>query len=174
MRITIDGIPSDKIQLTTTRLKLYSDGSSRGNPGRGGWGCVILPSGSDRIECYQGYRMTTNNRMELLGVITPLELIKDQGIQCQVMICSDSRYVCDAVNKGWIKGWLRRGWVTASKTPVKNKDLWLRMLGVIQYHSTRFVWVKGHNEHPMNEYADILANQGVLSPDLINDNGFQG
>jgi len=136
-------------------IELYTDGASSGNPGPGGYG-VILRSGPHYKEISQGFRKTTNNRMELLAVITGLEALRKPGQE--VVIYSDSKYVIDAVEKGWVYGWVRKGF--AGK---KNKDLWMRFLQVYKLHRVRFVWVKGHAGHPENERCDQLAVQASLN-----------
>lgn len=136
-------------------IELYTDGASSGNPGPGGYG-VILRSGPHYKELSEGFRKTTNNRMELLAVIKGLEALKKPGQE--VAIYSDSKYVIDAIEKGWVHGWLRKGF--AGK---KNKDLWLRFLAVHKQHKVRFIWVKGHAGHPENERCDQLAVQASLN-----------
>src|SRR5690606_18909509 len=138
-----------------TMIELYTDGASSGNPGPGGYG-VILRSGPHYKEISQGFRKTTNNRMELLAVITGLEALRKPGEE--VTVFSDSKYVIDAVEKGWVHGWMRKGF--AGK---KNKDLWMRFLQVYKLHRVRFVWVKGHAGHPENERCDQLAVQASLN-----------
>lgn len=136
----------------------YTDGSSRGNPGPGGYGAVLIyrdPSGERHVrELSAGYRRTTNNRMELMGVIAALEALVRP---CKVELHSDSQYVVNAFNKGWVSGWIRRGWKTAGKQPVKNPDLWKRLLAAKEPHDVTFVWVKGHAGHTYNERCDELA-----------------
>lgn len=151
----------------------YSDGSSRGNPGPGGYGSVLLytdPAGvTHTLELSQGYRRTTNNRMELMGVIAALESLKRP---CTVEVHTDSQYVVNAFNKHWIQGWVKRGWKTASKEPVKNEDLWKRLLAAKKPHEVSFVWVKGHAGHRYNERCDALATAAADGPDRIEDTGF--
>ncbi len=132
-------------------IELYTDGASSGNPGPGGYG-AILRSGPHYKELAEGFRKTTNNRMELLAVIKGLEALKQPGQE--VVVYSDSKYVIDAVEKGWLNGWVRKGFVGK-----KNKDLWLRYLQIAKAHRIRFVWVKGHAGHPENERCDRLAVQ---------------
>jgi ribonuclease HI len=127
-------------------IEIYTDGASSGNPGPGGYG-VILRSGKHYKELSAGYRKTTNNRMELLAVITGLESIKVVGQQ--IMVYSDSKYIIDSVEKKWVFGWVRIGFKGK-----KNKDLWLRFLDVYKLHQVKFTWVKGHNGHPENERCD--------------------
>lgn len=151
----------------------YSDGSSRGNPGPGGYGSVLLytdPAGvTHTLELSQGYRRTTNNRMELMGVIAALESLKRP---CTVEVHTDSQYVVNAFNKHWIQGWVKRGWKTASKEPVKNEDLWKRLLAAKKPHEVSFVWVKGHAGHRYNERCDALATAAADGPNRIEDAGF--
>ena len=132
-------------------IGLYTDGASSGNPGPGGYG-VILRSGPHYKELSEGFRKTTNNRMELLAVIKGLEALKK--LKQDVVVYSDSKYVIDSVTKRWVYGWLQKGF--AGK---KNKDLWIRFLNVHKLHNVRFVWVKGHAGHPENERCDQLAVQ---------------
>ncbi len=145
---------------------MYTDGASRGNPGPGGFGTVLI-CGSYRREISQGFRRTTNNRMELLAVIVGLEALKKPGMN--VTIYSDSKYVVDSVEKKWIIGWLKKGFKDK-----KNKDLWLRFLKIYQQHTVRFVWIKGHNETPENERCDRLAVAAALdTPSLLDDTGYE-
>ena len=130
-------------------IEIYTDGSSSGNPGPGGYG-TILRSGQHYKELSGGFRTTTNNRMELLAVIAGLEAIKQLGEEVQIF--SDSKYVVDSVEKKWVFGWVKKNF--AGK---KNKDLWLRFLSVYKLHKVKFTWIKGHNDHPENERCDRLA-----------------
>ena len=144
---------------------IYSDGSSRGNPGPGGYG-VILQYGPHIKEISAGYALTTNNRMELLGVITGLEALKKPG--CNVRIFSDSKYVVDAVNKGWLFAWEKKNFVKQ-----KNPDLWKRFLEVYRKHNVTFTWIKGHNNHPQNERCDSMAVAAALdSTSLLEDSWY--
>ena len=155
------------------RVEAWSDGSSRGNPGPGGYGTVlrfVMPDGTVRErELSRGYRRTTNNRMELMGAIVALEALRRP---CSVTLTTDSRYVCDAFNESWIGGWLRRGWKTASKQPVKNVDLWQRLLAACEPHEVTWVWVKGHAGHPENVRCDELATAAADGQDLVEDVGY--
>jgi len=130
-------------------IEIYTDGAASGNPGPGGYG-VILRSGIHYKELSGGFRMTTNNRMELLAVIVGLNSIKTPG--AQVMVFSDSKYVVDSVEKKWVFGWVKKGFKDK-----KNKDLWIRFLEVYKKHQVNFTWIKGHNAHPENERCDVLA-----------------
>ncbi len=144
-----------------TSITIYTDGAAKGNPGPGGYG-AILQSGPHYKEISQGFRLTTNNRMELLSVIVCLEMLKQDG--CEVVVYSDSKYVVDSVEKNWIGGWVKRGWKN-----VKNPDLWKRYLVVAQRHKVRFKWIKGHNGHQMNERCDFLAVEASNGRDLLVD-----
>ena len=156
-------------------VQAWSDGSSRGNPGPGGYGTVLRYTGPDGVaherELSAGYRRTTNNRMELLGAIAALEALRRP---CAVTMTTDSQYVCNAFNQSWIGGWVRRGWKTASKQPVKNVDLWQRLIAACEPHEVTWVWVKGHAGHPENERCDELATAAADGTDLAEDPGFDG
>ena len=140
---------------------IYTDGSASGNPGPGGFG-VVLKAGVYRKELMAGFRKTTNNRMELLAVIVGLEALKQPG--WQVVVYSDSRYVVDAVEKGWVFGWEKKGFKDK-----KNPDLWKRFLAIYRQHQVKFVWVKGHADIPENERCDQLAVQASKMPNLQID-----
>lgn len=158
------------------RVVVYTDGSSRGNPGPGGYGAVLSYVGPDGVEHRKefsaGYRRTTNNRMELLGAIVALEALR---YPCEVELHSDSQYVVNAFNQHWVSGWQRNGWKTAGKKPVKNPDLWRRLLAAMQPHTVRWMWVKGHAGHPLNERADTLATVAADggAGGLLDDAGFE-
>lgn len=152
------------------QITMYTDGSCLGNPGPGGWAAILRLDGTDtRKELCGGARLTTNNRMEMLSVIMALEALKEP---CQVQLHTDSRYVCDAVNRGWLQGWRRRGWIKADRKPVKNVDLWERMLPLLERHQVEFHWLRGHAGHPENERCDELARTCAARPDLPEDGGF--
>lgn len=157
------------------KVTIYTDGSARSNPGRGGYGAVLsytTPAGKlYRAELSQGYEKTTNNRMELMGVIVGLESLKRP---CSVEVHTDSQYVVNAFNQGWIAGWLKHGWKNSKKEPVKNADLWKRLLSAKEPHEVTFHWVKGHAGHEYNERCDALATQAADSGLLIDDEGFAG
>ena len=140
-------------------VKLYSDGSARGNPdGPGGYGTILQytdPAGVlHERELSEGFDVTTNNRMELLGVISGLEALR---FPCEVDVYSDSQYVVKAFNEHWVDKWIRSGWKTASRQPVKNQELWERLLRAMDPHTVHYHWVKGHAGHPENERCDKLA-----------------
>ena len=152
--------------MITEPILLYTDGSSRGNPGPGGYG-VVLKYGLYRKELSQGFRLTTNNRMELLGVIEGLKAIKKREIP--VKIYSDSSYVVNAVNNGWLKSW-----VSKDLSKKKNSDLWGLFLNVSQtFSSLEFIWIKGHAGHPENERCDRLAVEASQRGDIIDDKGYR-
>lgn len=135
------------------KVTIYTDGACSGNPGPGGYG-IILQYGEHRKEMSAGFDNTTNNRMELLGVITALEALKQP---CDVDLYSDSKYVIDAVTKGWAQKWRSKGWMRTPKEPAKNPDLWERLLGLLEVHSVTFHWVKGHAQNANNNRCDELA-----------------
>lgn len=151
--------------MTHQKIHVYTDGSARGNPGPGGYG-IILKFGKHYKELSQGFRKTTNNRMELLAVIVALESLKTNELE--VVIHSDSKYVIDSITKGWVYGWVKKNF--AKK---KNKDLWLRYLAVAKNYKVQFIWVKGHNGHPENERCDTLAVQAALGNGLLIDDFFE-
>ena len=134
-------------------ITLYTDGACSGNPGPGGWGAILEWEGHEK-ELSGGEASTTNNRMELTGVIRGLEALKEP---CIVELYSDSKYVIDALEKGWAVGWQKRGWVKSDKKPALNPDLWQRLLELCQVHQVRCHWVKGHGENPKNNRCDELA-----------------
>lgn len=152
-------------------VTIYSDGSARGNPGPGGFGTIIeyidKNSNLHVREFSGGYKMTTNNRMELLGVITGLEALTKP---CYVEIISDSKYVTDAFNQHWVEGWIKANWRKGKSNEVKNIDLWQRLLKAMAPHQVKYTWVKGHAGHPQNERCDSLATSAADSDDLMEDN----
>lgn len=143
------------------QIHIYTDGACSGNPGPGGFG-VLMMAGEHRKEIAEGYRLTTNNRMELLSVIVALESIKKE--KSDVVVFSDSRYVVDAVEKKWIIGWIKKNFVN-----VKNTDLWKRFILIAAKHQVKFVWVKGHSTNPYNNYCDQLAVAASKSNNLKID-----
>lgn len=134
-------------------VEIFTDGACSGNPGPGGYG-VVLRFGSVEKELSGGDSATTNNRMELTGVIKGLSALKRP---CRVILTTDSKYVCDSVNKGWLYGWKNKGWIKSDKKPVLNVDLWEQLLPLLEKHDVTFNWVKGHAGHPENERCDRLA-----------------
>ena len=141
-----------------TRVEIATDGACKGNPGPGGWGALIR-SGTTEKELSGGELLTTNNRMELTAAIEGLNALKRP---CHVTLSTDSRYVMDGLTK-WIKGWQKNGWKTAAKQPVKNADLWQKLLDAAKPHRIDWVWVKGHAGHPDNERADTLASDAAVA-----------
>lgn len=134
-------------------VDIYTDGACRGNPGRGGWGAILV-YGSIEKELSGGERETTNNRMELTAVISALQALREP---CEVTLTSDSKYVIDAITKGWAESWRAKGWRKADKSPALNVDLWEVLLALLEKHKVEFVWVHGHTGHPYNERCDALA-----------------
>lgn len=151
-------------------VTIYSDGACLGNPGRGGYGTVLL-AGKHRKELSAGYRRTTNNRMELLGAIVGIEALKRP---CRIVLWSDSQYLVHALTKGWLEGWQKRGWRTSGKEPVKNQDLWQRLLRAVDPHTIEWRWVRGHTGDVENERCDQLAVAAANGAELLDDVGFDG
>ena len=156
-----------------TKVFLYSDGSAKATPGPGGFVTILRytdPSGQVHEKEFScGYEKTTNNRMELLGVITGLELLK---FSCDVTVISDSKYVVDAFNQHWVESWQKNGFRKSDRKPVKNMDLWKRLLEDTGRHKVTFEWVKGHEGHPENERCDKLATTAADGENLLIDEGF--
>lgn len=142
--------------MTEPVVEVYADGACRGNPGPGGWGVLLRTRGRER-ELWGSEPATTNNRMELLAVIRALETLRRR---CAVRVHTDSQYVQKGISE-WIRDWKRRGWRTASKSPVKNLDLWQRLDELAQGHEIEWLWVRGHAGHEGNERADALANRAI-------------
>ncbi len=138
------------------QVELFTDGACSGNPGPGGWGAILRYKGVEK-ELSGKEANTTNNRMELTAAIIGLETLKTA---CDVKLYSDSRYLCDGVNKGWVYSWKKNGWRKADKKPALNADLWERLLVQLSIHNVEIIWVKGHEGHPENERCDKLATQG--------------
>lgn len=152
-------------------VKIYTDGSARGNPdGPGGYGTILSyvdQNGTEHIrEFSQGYKKTTNNRMELMAAIVGLEALTKP---CNVELYSDSQYVIKAFNDHWIDGWIKKGWKRGKNEPVKNVDLWKRLLEATKPHNITFIWVKGHDGHAQNERCDFLATSAADGDNLIED-----
>ena len=141
------------------QVTIYADGACSGNPGPGGYGAIIV-YGKHRKELSGGESATTNNRMEMMGVLAGLEALK---MRCEVEVVSDSKYVVDAISKGWAVGWKKNGWTKSNKAPALNADLWERMLSLLEKHQVKFRWVKGHSGHPENERCDELARTAIPS-----------
>jgi len=148
-------------------INIYTDGACRGNPGKGGYGIVMEWVGKPyRKEFSQGYLNTTNNRMELLAVIVGLEQLKKEGLE--VIVFSDSKYVVDSVEKGWVFNWIKKGFKNK-----KNPDLWKRFIKVHKKQRVKFQWIKGHNDHPQNERCDALAVAASHKQELLVDEGYE-
>jgi len=152
-------------------VTIYTDGSARGNPdGPGGYGTILIYIDSrgteHRREYSAGYQKTTNNRMELMAAIAGLEALTKP---CNVTLYSDSQYLIKAFNEKWLEGWIKKGWKRGKNEPVKNVDLWKRLLKAMEPHKVTFHWVKGHNGHPMNERCDELATTAADGSDLLED-----
>ena len=156
------------------KVEIYTDGAARGNPdGPGGfWNGASLYRWKGTAPCERelsaGYRRTTNNRMELMAAIAGLEALNRP---CQVELYSDSKYLVDAFNKHWLDGWIKKGWKRGKNEPVKNVDLWKRLLEAVKPHQIVFIWVKGHNGHPENERCDFLATSAADGDNLLEDPG---
>jgi ribonuclease HI len=152
-----------------SEVTIYTDGACSGNPGPGGYG-VLMQSGKHTKELSQGYRKTTNNRMELMAVTAGL---KSLVRACEVTLYSDSRYVVDSIEKGWAKGWRARGWIKADKQPAQNADLWVLALEQLERHKVKLVWVKGHASNPGNNRCDEIAVAATKGGALLVDAGFE-
>ncbi len=148
------------------RVTIYTDGAASGNPGPGGYGVVLESSAGHRKELSGGFRRTTNNRMELLAVIVGLKELKSTEVA--VTVVSDSKYVVDAINKGWLRSWVKKGFKDK-----KNPDLWRLIIPLLDKYNPTFQWVKGHNNHPQNERCDALAVQASKQPSLPADTGYE-
>ena len=135
------------------QVEIYTDGACSGNPGPGGWGAVLVYNKKEK-EMSGGEKSTTNNRMELTAVIEALDALKEP---CRVTLTTDSKYVCDAINQGWVYSWKKNGWKKSDKKPALNVDLWEKLLPLLSKHKVTFVWIKGHAGHPENERCDELA-----------------
>jgi ribonuclease HI len=158
--------------LEEKKVVIYTDGACKGNPGRGGYGAVLLYKLKDKIyrkELSAGYKLTTNNRMELLGVIMALKRLKKTS---KVVIYSDSKYIIDAIKKKWLLSWKKNNWKNSQKKSVKNKDLWLELDKLLDFHDVSLVWVRGHTGVIENEKCDKLAVDASNSDILIEDRGY--
>lgn len=150
------------------KVYIYTDGACRGNPGPGGYG-ALLCYGEHRKEISSGFKKTTNNRMEIMAVLAALKALKEP---CDIVLCSDSKYVIDALSKGWALKWRAAGWMRNKKEKALNPDLWKEVLNEVQKHSIEYVWVKGHDGHPENELCDSLAVAAAESSNLAEDIGY--
>ena len=152
------------------KVKIYSDGSCLRNPGLGGYAAIIT-YGENKKEISGGYKLTTNNRMELMACIKGLEILK---YPCEVTITSDSEYVVNGISKGWAKNWQKNNWIRSEKKEAKNIDLWKQLLSLTEYHVTHFVWIRGHEGHEENERCDQLAKEAASGEQLEIDLGYIG
>ena len=150
-------------------VTLYTDGACKNNPGPGGYG-VVLQYGEYRKELSAGYRMTTNNRMEVLAAIAGLETLKEP---CDVRLVSDSQYLVNAIEKGWARRWEMDGWMRGKRGKAVNPDLWEKLLTLCKIHNVKFEWVRGHAGHPENERCDTLATSAAVSPELAVDEVYE-
>ena len=150
----------------STEIIVYTDGSSRGNPGPGGYGAILM-YGDKRKELSQGYRKTTNNRMELMGVIAALEAMKKTGLN--ITVYTDSQYIVKAIKEGWLNKWLATNFAKGKK----NKDLWVKFYDLYKKHHVKFVWVKGHADNAYNNRCDELATSAADGRDLLVDEGYE-
>ncbi|MGV2826774.1 ribonuclease HI [Myxosarcina sp. GI1(2024)] len=150
------------------RVTIYTDGACTGNPGVGGYGAVLI-YGEHRKEIAGGYQLTTNNRMEMMAAIAALKALKNK---CAVTLYSDSKYIVDAVNKGWARRWQANGWQRNKKEKAKNPDLWQELLNLCKQHEVEFVWVKGHAGIAENERCDAIAVAATREPNLLIDEGY--
>ena len=151
------------------QVLIYTDGSCKNNPGRGGYG-VVMQYGEHRKELSAGYHLTTNNRMEILAAIVGLEALKEP---CEVRLLSDSQYLVNAIEKGWARRWRANGWMRGNKEKAVNPDLWERLLALCETHNVRFEWVRGHAGHPENERCDALATSAAGSQNLAIDEAYE-
>ena len=159
--------------VSEMNLKIYTDGAARGNPdGPGGYGALLQYTDANGTvherELSAGYKRTTNNRMELMAAIVALEALNKP---CKIELFSDSKYLTDAFNQKWIESWLKKNWKNSQNKPVKNIDLWKRLLEAVKIHDITFIWVKGHNGHPGNERCDVLATKAADGEILLDDTG---
>ena len=161
---------SEETKTPQRTVTIFTDGACLGNPGPGGYGAV-LAFGDGKRELSGGFRLTTNNRMELLAVI---EALSSLDAPCQVSLTTDSRYVHDAIEKRWLASWQKKGWVNAEKKPVKNQDLWRRLIPLLATHKVKFSWVRGHTGNPDNERCDVLAKSAANRSGLPADTGYSG
>lgn len=152
------------------KLDIYTDGACSGNPGPGGYGAVLL-YGEHRKELSAGYKKTTNNRMEILAVIKALQALKEP---CEVTLYSDSKYVIDAITKGWVEKWKKNNWKRNKTDMASNIDLWEIMLELLATHKVKFIWVKGHADNVENERCDYLARMAIANGNLKDDNNYKG
>ena len=150
------------------QVEIYTDGSCLGNPGPGGYGAILRYREHEKT-FNEGYRLTTNNRMELMAAIVALEALKEH---CDIVLSTDSQYVRQGITQ-WIIGWKKKGWMTSNRQPVKNVDLWKELDAEVARHQIEWLWVKGHSGHPENERCDELARDAASGKELAEDTGYQ-
>ena len=159
--------------MTKPKVKIYTDGACANNPGKGGYGIVLMyeKQNGDVVQknLAKGFELTTNNRMELLAVIDALETLKKP---CDIRLFSDSKYVIDAINQKWLDSWQEKNWKLNTKNPVKNIDLWKKLIEVMKPHKIEFIWVKGHASNEFNNLCDKMAVEARLKSELLIDEGF--
>ena len=149
------------------KVQIYTDGARTGNPGKGGFGAILIYNGTEK-KISRGYRKTTNNRMELMAAVESLKLLKEP---CEVELYSDSKYLTDAINRGWLESWMKNGWRKADKKKVLNVDLWQELSQLLNVHSVTFIWVKGHAGNKYNELCDVMAVEAyTISAENIDEN----
>lgn len=151
------------------KIEIYTDGACTGNPGKGGYGAVLIYNGTEK-QISKGFKNTTNNRMELLACIDALKMLKEP---CNVSLYSDSKYLTDAINKGWLSGWIKNGWKKADKKKVLNVDLWIELMELLKKHTVTFIWVKGHNGNKYNEICDRLAVDAYTNSAVFEDEEYE-
>jgi ribonuclease HI len=161
-------VKAEPIQQPRANVTIYTDGACQGNPGRGGYG-VILESGAHRRELSAGYRLTTNNRMEIMAVIAGLEALRRPST---VTLYTDSQYLVNALRQGWARRWRKNGWKRANGEPAINADLWARLLDLCERHDVKVEWVRGHAGHPENERCDRLSVSAASGANLLEDTGY--
>ena len=151
------------------KVEIYTDGACSGNPGKGGWGAVLIYKGV-RKELSAGYENTTNNRMELMAAIEGLSALKES---CQVDLYSDSKYLVDAIEKGWLEKWMANNWMREKNKPALNSDLWKKLVALMEKHEVKFIWVKGHAQTEENNRCDQLARAAYQGENLLKDTEYK-
>ncbi len=169
MALLFENVLPAKMDKELKRVVIYTDGACVGNPGPGGYG-VILLYGKHRKEISGGFRLTTNNRMEIMAAIVGLSALKER---CKVTVYSDSQYLVDAMMQGWAKRWKSNGWRRNKKEKALNADLWDKLLSLCEQHDVEFVWIRGHNGNPENERCDKLSTQAAEQKNLPPDIGYE-
>ena len=151
------------------KVEIYTDGACSGNPGKGGWGAVLIYKGV-RKELSAGYENTTNNRMELMAAIEGLSALKED---CEVVLYSDSKYLVDAIEKGWVEKWKKNNWMRDRNKPALNADLWKNLMSLLEKHDVKFIWVKGHAQTKENNRCDQLARSAAQGENLLRDTEYK-